>query len=84
MGDLANWGIALEACAALTLGALMLLGAHTRAHYALGSLWVCQALFNASVLVWGNDTRWSDMGNYFLYITAMLWIAARRGSGDRG
>jgi uncharacterized membrane protein YadS len=75
MGSLANWEIALEGCAALLLGLLMLLGAHNRAHYALGVLWVSQSLFNASVLLWGNSTRWSDMGNYFLYISAMLAIA---------
>lgn len=75
MGSVASISIAIESGIILALGLLAVLRKPIRV---FGLLWIAMALFDFSILIWGNDTRWSDIGNYLIVITAMLWITIHR------
>jgi hypothetical protein len=44
----------------------------------LGLLWLSLSLFDFSLLWKPEWETWRDMGSYWLFISAMLWIATGR------
>jgi len=82
MGSVEEWSVGLEGGATLILACLALGVTRARIIRALGILWLALAAFDLSLLVRPDWTRWRDMGSYWFFISAMLWIGkeARRGN----
>jgi hypothetical protein len=78
MGSLEDVSIASEGLATLILAVLTLLRQRQGTLLALGLLWLSLALFDFSLLLLPSWETWRDGGSYFLFITAMLWLATSR------
>ncbi len=73
-----SYTILIEGLFLLVLSALALIKTRKGIIVTLGILWLGLALFDFSLLWKPQWETWRDIGSYFIFITAMLWIATGR------
>jgi len=81
VGSMEHAAILVEGLSLVLLGSLALLKRRKGIVATLGLLWIGLALFDFSLLLFPGWETWRDMGSYWIFITAMLWIRVKSRHG---